>query len=171
MKFRSRWPERGEWKTIKIPYVQKQIQHISFLTRQSPYSYMKAIDFLNRVRNQNHSGNITWCKLSHVLGYGKKKQIDKLSHGLTHISPNTTRTWSRTYQINTTRVRPAFICKRFCTQEQGTNHRLHNFNRGNKSNTGLLKNSDREPSKRRNEEPNCRAGQTATRIITDGSAW
>jgi hypothetical protein len=59
--------EGGECEPIKIPrgnsiYDPNQIQRVSLVIQSRPRSYWKATSPQNRVRNQNHSRNITRCK-------------------------------------------------------------------------------------------------------------
>jgi hypothetical protein len=62
---RRRLEGGGEWESIKIPrrnltYIPKSARRPSLLTRPRPYSYSKAIDLWNRVRNRSRNTNRCW---------------------------------------------------------------------------------------------------------------
>jgi hypothetical protein len=106
-KGREKMIRGGEWKSIKIyqmnlVYILKLIWRPSLLTRSRSHTYNKAIDLWNRVMDRNRNMKRCWQE---YLRDWRQQSNQKIAQVLSHISPNTLRTYSRNNRLKTIKVR------------------------------------------------------------------
>jgi hypothetical protein len=97
----------GEWKPIKIhqmnlAYILKLTRRPSLLTRSRSHTYNKTIDLWNRVMNRNRNMKRCWQE---YLRDWRQQSNQKAAQVLSHILPNTLRTYSRNNRLKTIKVR------------------------------------------------------------------